>query len=331
LSDAQVQAELMKLVAAVGDGHTAMRPAISNVLPIGFYWFKEGIFVLGAAEEHKALLGGRLEMIGALTAQAACERLRPLMPFENDSSFRSEVVSLLNAADLLFAAGITESSDSAVLRVKDASGTAVTARIAAVPRAEMPNLQRAVSPLATKPFALQVLDSGKTILFEYNRCQDSPEFPFAPVRREFFQLMKDEAVQRIIIDLRYSGGGNSMIFDPVIEQMAQSRFNAPDRLFVLIGRNTYSSAVLNALSLRFMTKAKSFGEPTGGRPNHHGEIRTLQLPNSKLTVTYSTKYFTRIPDSDPPSLMPDVLVEPTFRDRAAGVDAAVEAILKSSM
>ena len=39
------------------------------------------------------------------------------------------------------------------------------------------------------------------------------------------------------------------------------------------------------------TEAIFIGEPTGGRPNHFGEVKSFNLPNSGLSVRYSTKYF----------------------------------------
>jgi hypothetical protein len=68
------------------------------------------------------------------------------------------------------------------------------------------------------------------------------------------------------------------------------------------------------------------GEPTGGKPNHFGEVKTLRLPRTKLEVSYSTKFF---PQSfeDTPSLMPDVAVEISVADHQARRDPFLEAIL----
>jgi C-terminal processing protease CtpA/Prc len=79
------------------------------------------------------------------------------------------------------------------------------------------------------------------------------------------------------------------------------------------------------LRFRNTTKATLVGEPTAGKPNHFGEVRNFDLPNSHITVSYSTNYF-RDSKEDTDSLMPDVLAELTFRDYLAGADPALNAI-----
>jgi len=93
------------------------------------------------------------------------------------------------------------------------------------------------------------------------------------------------------------------------------------------GRRTFSSALLNALELKTSTRATFVGEPTGGRPNHYGEVRTLFLANTGITVGYSTKYF-RYSRDDTDSMLPDVIIEPSIASFAAGSDPVVDWILQ---
>ena len=108
---------------------------------------------------------------------------------------------------------------------------------------------------------------------------------------------------------------------------AARQINRKGRLFVVLGRRTFSSAILNAIDLKKKTEAVFYGEPTGGKPNHYGEIRTLTLPHLGLKVSYSTKYFQFV-EGDEPSLIPDVLVELALDDYLALRDPVLEAILK---
>lgn len=66
------------------------------------------------------------------------------------------------------------------------------------------------------------------------------------------------------------------------------------------------------------------GETTGSSANHYGEVKTFELPNSKLKVAYSTKYF-KYSDTDGP-IVPDIFAEPSFSDFMKGIDPALEAI-----
>jgi len=99
-------------------------------------------------------------------------------------------------------------------------------------------------------------------------------------------------------------------------------------LFVIIGRGTYSSALQNAITLQKDTSAILIGEPTGGKPNHYGEVRYFKLPNVGLLVQYSTRYWLNYPDSDPATLKPEIPAIPTTYDLLAGRDPALEVILQ---
>jgi hypothetical protein len=125
--------------------------------------------------------------------------------------------------------------------------------------------------------------------------------------------------------------GNQDIFHGSIEVfLATGLKSCLDRVPQLLfgWRSTFPSAILNALVLRNETAATLIGEPTAGKPNHFGEVRTLELPNSAIKVSYSTKYF-RDSDDDSPSLRPDILVEQTSADYLVGHDPVLDAIISS--
>jgi hypothetical protein len=113
--------------------------------------------------------------------------------------------------------------------------------------------------------------------------------------------------------------------------------------------------VLNALELQEKTEAIFVGEPTSGSANHYGQYKTLILPNSKIKVHYSTKYFStgifglgpmntgdklggwgyassRYPVSQPntASFVPDVEIEQSGAVYTAGDDPALDYILNIS-
>jgi C-terminal processing protease CtpA/Prc len=140
-------------------------------------------------------------------------------------------------------------------------------------------------------------------------------------------FMDRNPVERMVIDLRLNGGGNSSIFEPLIKALSRRRdVNQTGRLFALIGRGTFSSACLNTLKLKRETKAILVGEPTGQRPNFYGEVETMTLPHSKLRVHYSTRHF-RMMDGDSPAFAPDIHVEPSSSDYASGRDPVLEQAL----
>ena len=99
--------------------------------------------------------------------------------------------------------------------------------------------------------------------------------------------------------------------------------NPQINIYVVIGRETFSSAILNAMDFKRLTKAIFIGEETAGKPNHFGEVRSFQLPMSKVYVGYSTKYFKKT-DENINTLKPDIPLEMSFSDFTKGIDPVFE-------
>ena len=119
-----------------------------------------------------------------------------------------------------------------------------------------------------------------------------------------------------------------MVFRPLLNYLKHNKdLNQKGKLFVIIGRRTFSSGIFNAMEMQSQTNAILVGQPTAGRPNHYGEVKILELPNSKIKVQYSTKYHVLVGDSDPETLVPDIKVAFTFADFENGNDPSLEAIL----
>src|SRR6185436_11458074 len=94
-------------------------------------------------------------------------------------------------------------------------------------------------------------------------------------------------------------------------------------LFVIVGRRTFSAALANAVDFRKETHAILVGEPIGERPNSYSENDEMTLPNSKLVVSYSTRYYQFL-EQDAPAVMPDVRIDPSWADFKAGRDAVLD-------
>ena len=73
------------------------------------------------------------------------------------------------------------------------------------------------------------------------------------------------------------------------------------------------------------TDALIVGETTGGRPNHFGEVNRFVLPESNLVVSYSTMYFSLLPE-DKPSIFPDLEAPISFVQYINVIDPAMALI-----
>ena len=146
--------------------------------------------------------------------------------------------------------------------------------------------------------------------------------------RPLFESIDAQRPARVVIDMRLNGGGDFFegrkhVIEPVKRRPA---IDQKGRLFVVIGRQTFSAALANAIDFKKETNAILVGEPIGERPNSYSENDEMTLPHSRLVVSYSTKYY-KFLEADVPAFMPDHRIDPSWPDFQAGRDAVMEWIL----
>jgi hypothetical protein len=361
LSDDQIGLELVRITAAIGDAHTRAVPAQwrqANLLPVRPYWFDDGMFISGVMPHTKDTLGARLVKVGNTPLDQVLETLKPYISDENEMNFRSDAPMLLVTADVLRAIGLVPDAQQVDMTFETADGSQFTRTLSPVGSQEY---RQGISNQMTrdeKPMYLRdtginywfdYLPETQTLYFQYNTCAQSPDLSMNKFSNSLFAAMDENEVSRLVIDLRFNGGGNSTVLDPFIERLSQHRLSQEGRVYVFISRNTFSSAILNALDLQSKAGAQLVGEPSSQRLDHYGEVKHFTLPNSGLMVTYSTKYFsiasvdekTRGDDlagigiwlkNDPPkdsgidALRPDMPVSFTSQDFLNKRDPLLEAI-----
>jgi hypothetical protein len=108
LDGVAVALEFSKLGALIGDGHTSVAlPRGRPRLPIEFYWFEDGLRVVGVPAAHQSLLGARLVAVNDVPAAEVAERLRAFIAQgEREWLYRAGAPDLVNNTDVLRATGI---------------------------------------------------------------------------------------------------------------------------------------------------------------------------------------------------------------------------------
>ena len=147
--------------------------------------------------------------------------------------------------------------------------------------------------------------------------------------RGVFAMVDSLPVERMVIDIRENTGGDSFFNRQVVRGiLARPELDDPDRLFVILGRRTFSAAMNLALDLESWTEATFVGEPTGNAAMFFGDHDQIVLPASGLTVNISTlPWHPDDPRDHRPFLEPDIYTPITAADYRAGIDPAMRAIL----
>ena len=336
LTDYEVVVSMMAIVASIGDSHTMLNAHFSGIfhqLPVTIEWFSDGLYVMKAPPSYADIVGKRIVSINDKSVEETASMIKPVVPHENDAQFKNRAPQYLTVPEVLAALNITDSPDSVPFSVESV-GTAFIRPQTIGPDSNWVSVFDDMS--CSPPLYLQnqdqhywftYLTEALAVYAQYNACNEMKELAFASFTDDLFNFVDSHVVNKFIFDIRLNGGGNSSIARPVIDDVKRRKsINKEGSLFVIIGRKTFSSAILNALEFKHETNAIFVGESTGGKPNHYGEVRFLTLPNSGIIVTYSTKYFENSSE-DTPSLYPDINVERSFSDVVTCKDPALDAIL----
>lgn len=332
LTDAQILVRAMALVAAVGDGHTRLAEPPGGEFPLRLAWFDDGLFVIGAPAAAAWAVGGEVTAVGARSVEDALALASTVAPHDNGSQLKAEAVAAMLRPRTAEGLGLV-GADRA-LRLAVAVGAAAPRELVVTPMDGRPVGRPrggAAPPLAQRAdgrtYWSEYLADRRALFVQYNRCRDSTP-SFADFTAQLAQTLATQPVDRLIIDLRSNGGGNDGVARPLIA-LVEATPGLAARTFVLIGRQTFSSAVLNALAFAD-AGAVLVGETAGGAPSHYGEIVGSALPRTGVVYTYSTKYFPH-PRHPGRELVPALVVPFTAADYLADRDAALDAALDAPL
>jgi hypothetical protein len=334
LSDEEIAVGIGRIVALSGDAHTRAWLGKKR-LPIGLYWFSDGLFVVAARADLESTLRRRVVRIGDTDIDVALKRASALVPNEGSESWtRRNVPELLVQSDVLRGLDLIRSSDKAgfTLRAADGSESVVefeplTSEKGVTLKSALPDSIAEYRKRQLVNYWFEYWPERRALVFQYNACDEMKDRPFADFAKELFALAEEKKPARLIVDLRYNEGGSTRVIKPFLDGLATRPWlDRKDCLIVLIGRRTFSSASLNALEIQLTGKATFVGEPTGGSPSSHfRESTQFELPNSKLAIGITTRFVSM--DDRGSSVLPDIAVAASSQDVFAGRDPAMEKAL----
>jgi C-terminal processing protease CtpA/Prc len=288
--------------------------------------------------EYEQAVGAKVVKIGNHPVEEVFEAVKPLIGADNEMEILNNSPYYMAMPAVLYGLNLIPQKDRASYGFEAQDGSEFALEIQPVSKSpeawltiyEKAGVKRPLYEQDRQSFYwYQYLPEENAVYVQYNMCAEQEGKPFQEFMEEVLDLLDQHENTRLVLDLRFNGGGNEAILSPFIKAIqARPTLNTPETLFVIIGRSTYSSALQNAITLGKEANAVLVGEPTGGKPNHYGEVRRFRLPNVGLLVQYSTRYWLNDPESDPLTLEPDISATATFADLLAGRDPALEAALQ---
>jgi hypothetical protein len=337
----QLIVELARMVALIGDGHShldlANGPQVGfQRYPLRLYLYSDGLFVQ-AAEDARAV-GARVLAIGETPIAQAYARVRELIARDNEVWVQHIAPSLLVVPEVLHGLELIADMQRASLTVAQPNGIHSTIELRpCAPDAPIKWIDMAdqvdVPPLWLRApenkFWFTHLPDTNTLYVQYNSVRDKPEETIAEFFDKVFTFADARQVDRFVLDIRRNGGGNGYLNQPIIHGLIKrDQINQPGKLFTIIGRGTYSAAMMLTDDLEKHTKTLFVGEPTGASPNMYGDAEKIVLPHSGLEVWASALHWVYSePRDSRPWIAPDIPAALASADYCMGRDPALEAIL----
>ena len=344
MDEITIKGELAKIVALPDDAHSY--PNIFSfsldwhMYPINVYLFDDGLYVVDAARERKDLIGSRIVEVCGKPVDEVLTALEPYLSAENEYGLKSRNAGTITLAEWLYASGVAASVREADFLFENASGQRSLVRLKPVHYIPVSywsfvrTVDNVSSPAVSNPrrdnYAFEYDEGTGTLYFQFNQVRNHEGGEsltgFTARLREFVDTHEFE---RFVVDVRNNDGGNGGLVPALVEFLAGSeKINRAGKLFVIIGRKTFSAAVMFAAMMDNNTKALFVGEPTSQGPNFCSGPDVLTLPNSKMQFMIS-RALTRgslLADTRD-RISPDIHTGYTWADFDAGRDPAMEAIL----
>ena len=343
MTDDQALVELIRLAAMPSwngrDGHTGifLTPGSGiHPYPVRLWRFSDGLVITAARAPYEELVGSRVTAIGGHPIDDVMRLAEPLSPRDNASSLLAFAPRYAGVSELLAGLGIIDRAGPATFSIVDRDGKARDVPIEPV-TVEDDLAWHAGQPLRlpptdapwlrdqAKPLWWSYLADSRTLFVQYNAVEPG----INGIADEILARAKDGDVARVVVDLRHNGGGDNTTMSHFEEVLRDPAINRPSRLFVIVGRITFSAAANFATDLEQESGAFFAGEAMGGSPNLYGDARQIHLPYGTQDLYMATRYWERsTPDDQRITIEPTIRVSLSSADYFAGRDPVLDAILK---
>ena len=353
LSDNEIILEILRIMRKMGDGHSWAMPSFEHpdfrkTLPLLFYQFKEGLYIISGDPKYKELLGSRVIEYAGIPVEKFSEIFDPYISRDNQNSILVKVPYILRTPEFLKTKKLIQDASYVEMKISDLQGNTRTVKVmtdttqpniwnvlpSPASWINLPQLLPGQVPLYLKNMGTyhwwELMPDKKTVYCQLNKILNAPNQNFAQFVQRLFNYYDSTKAEKLVIDMRWNNGGNTILVMPLIDSIIRRpELNKRGKLFVIIGRRTYSAAQNTSTYLERFTNAIFAGEPTGSSPNFVGEEKPLILPYSKTIINVSNFYWqSSLPFDKRTWIAPLLYTPPAFVYFKANRDPALEAIME---
>ncbi len=348
-SDERMLIELQRLMFQLGDGHCYVLPfgaskVDSRFLPLHFYQFSDGLFIIDADSAHKKLIGCQVLKIGPVIPEKFMGDMTHFISEDNTMGALWIGPFFLRFHGMLESYGLNAADPTVTMTMKTTKGDIVKEDVDFVPVPRLRGIPKLVpSQLPGSPppplylynlhssYWMKELPEDSALYFEFNQVMNDPVESLASFSNDLDNVLQQKNIRTLIVDVRNNNGGNGELIDPLLKVLEKFDSKGSGRkLYVITGRNTFSAAQIFISLLNRNTHAVFAGEPSSSKPNFVGEENDLQLPWSGALCSISNRYHESIPGDKRQWIEPEIQISLSSADYFANRDPVLTMILKAS-
>lgn len=344
LTDNQIIVEMARIVS-IADAHSHLSLYQSatgfQVYPMRLYFFQDGLFIVDAADTE--LIGAQVMSINNHVIEDVYNTVAPIITHDNLQGMLNLAPSYIISPQILHALGLIGDLNQPNFALRLMDGSDITLNPTPVQAGDsgweewyMSNLPQKTEPLyltqhIDKNFWFTLLPDTKTLYIQYNwmTSTNADGESIHSFAKNLEQFIVENEFERVVLDLRHNPGGNNTTYGPLLKLLTQNeRINQPNRLYTLIGRRTFSAAANFVIELEQNSQTLFVGEAMGDMPNMYGDPIAFTLPNSKLKVAISSRFWEKSPDDTRETVEPDIRIDLTSADYFNHLDPVLEAVVR---
>lgn len=347
LSDLEIQYELCRIAALLGDAHTNVIVSDSEFFPLMVTQLEDGssldYYCTRIPSEFDSVMYSRLVTINGIPLEEVIDMLRPYVSSENSEWEEFYITdnfwnSFLIQKDLLQIVGVVPAgSDTAEFGFAGEDDAVTCVTLSAVSSDEYDASQMTRVDFYAKRleqweypdqyYWYELRPEDETLYVRISKCYEISGYSFSTFCDEILEILSfSEEPLKLVIDLRGNTGGKYPMsgFEDFTNRLKSTETSGT---YILIDHGVFSSgnAMAGRLSMA-LTDALLVGTPTGQPGYTWGKPRYYNLLYSPLQYRLSTELWI-VSDSGEEAIMPDITVYQTLEDYRSGVDTVLAYVL----
>jgi hypothetical protein len=304
---------IQESLALLKDGHTGVKDYAREILPIKFLEFENSYYIIAAEEKDKDQIGNSVLAINGFTIERINKKIAELSSKENNETLLYDLQNFLRTNNILRYYKFSNSKDLVITTNKgDFKTEGLEYKTKLVENKPLKNWGEDTYEGNTK-YRFKTLN--ETLLFQYNTCNNRGHSEKELTEFKEKLLNKSQEVKNIIVDLRLNNGGDTEIMRDLFEKLPENK-----KIYVASSRETFSSAMHHLIYLKRKKHAVLIGENSRQKANRFGFGENIELPNSKINISCSKRYFELYPEKDLEIIEPDIRIPVTIEDYINNTD-----------